>query len=102
MSHGERANRFDCYVVAGQCVTREVSGAPTLGEMSGAATPTAVEAPPLDDRDVEPRTPMKRLGSTRKLAAFNSEPIFGGQWQSYMAIWRILREVDIPLDGGSP
>lgn len=40
--------------------------------MSGAATPTAAEAPPLDDRDVEPRTPMKRLGSTRKLAAFNN------------------------------
>lgn len=54
-------------------MTREASGgAHTLG-MSGAATPTAVEAPPLDDRDVEPRTPMKRLGSTRKLAAFNSE-----------------------------
>ncbi|XP_048483188.1 rho GTPase-activating protein 4 isoform X3 [Plutella xylostella] len=31
---------------------------------------TAVEV--LDDRDAEPRTPMKRLGSTRKLAAFNN------------------------------
>ena len=45
--------------------------------MSGATTPTATEAPAalaaLDERDVEPRTPMKRLGSTRKLAAFNSE-----------------------------
>lgn len=40
--------------------------------MSGAATPTAAEPPALDERDVEPRTPMKRLGSTRKLAAFNS------------------------------
>ncbi|KAJ8719276.1 hypothetical protein PYW08_011451 [Mythimna loreyi] len=44
--------------------------------MSGATTPTAPEAPAaaaaLDDRDVEPRTPMKRLGSTRKLAAFNN------------------------------
>ncbi|CAD0197541.1 unnamed protein product [Chrysodeixis includens] len=40
--------------------------------MSGATTPTAVEAPPLDDRDMEPRTPMKRLGSTRKLAAFSN------------------------------
>ncbi|CAH0726849.1 unnamed protein product, partial [Brenthis ino] len=38
---------------------------------SGATTPTATEAPALDDRDMEPRTPMKRLGSTRKLAAFN-------------------------------
>ncbi|PZC72407.1 hypothetical protein B5X24_HaOG211251 [Helicoverpa armigera] len=40
--------------------------------MSGATTPTGTEAPALDDRDVEPRTPMKRLGSTRKLAAFNN------------------------------
>ncbi|CAH0686516.1 unnamed protein product [Spodoptera exigua] len=40
--------------------------------MSEATTPTATEAPALDDRDVEPRTPMKRLGSTRKLAAFNN------------------------------
>ncbi|KAJ0176350.1 hypothetical protein K1T71_008524 [Dendrolimus kikuchii] len=40
--------------------------------MSGAGTPTTTEPPPLDDRDVEPRTPMKRLGSTRKLAAFNN------------------------------
>ncbi|XP_045500115.1 rho GTPase-activating protein 4-like [Colias croceus] len=38
---------------------------------SGATTPTAPE-PPLDERDLEPRTPMKRLGSTRKLAAFNN------------------------------
>lgn len=44
--------------------------------MSGAGTPTTTEPPPLDDRDVEPRTPMKRLGSTRKLAAFNSKPNF--------------------------
>ncbi|XP_063829033.1 SLIT-ROBO Rho GTPase-activating protein 3-like [Ostrinia nubilalis] len=40
--------------------------------MSGAATPTAPEPPALDERDVEPRTPMKRLGSTRKLAAFSN------------------------------
>ncbi|XP_046967821.1 rho GTPase-activating protein 4-like isoform X2 [Vanessa cardui] len=40
--------------------------------VSGTTTPTAVEAPALDDRDMEPRTPMKRLGSTRKLAAFNN------------------------------
>lgn len=42
--------------------------------MSEATTPTG-DAPvfELDDRDAEPRTPMKRLGSTRKLAAFNSE-----------------------------
>ncbi|CAG9788020.1 unnamed protein product [Diatraea saccharalis] len=39
--------------------------------MSGATTP-ATEAPALQDRDVEPRTPMKRLGSTRKLAAFSN------------------------------
>ncbi|KAI8431887.1 hypothetical protein MSG28_004445 [Choristoneura fumiferana] len=40
--------------------------------MSEATTPTG-EVPvfELDDRDAEPRTPMKRLGSTRKLAAFN-------------------------------
>lgn len=37
------------------------------------ASAGASAAPPLDDRDVEPRTPMKRLGSTRKLAAFSSE-----------------------------
>lgn len=41
--------------------------------MSGAATPTTAEPPALDERDVEPRTPMKRLGSTRKLAAFSSK-----------------------------
>ncbi|CAH2041808.1 unnamed protein product, partial [Iphiclides podalirius] len=40
--------------------------------MSVATTPTAAEAPALDERDLEPRTPMKRLGSTRKLAAFSS------------------------------
>ncbi|CAG9582901.1 unnamed protein product [Danaus chrysippus] len=49
---------------------------------SGGTTPTMPEAPApagsvqppqplLDDRDLEPRTPMKRLGSTRKLAAFS-------------------------------
>ncbi|XP_050663603.1 rho GTPase-activating protein 4-like isoform X2 [Leptidea sinapis] len=52
------------------------------GSGSGATTPCAVEAPSapatapvlasLDERDLEPRTPMKRLGSTRKLAAFNN------------------------------
>ncbi|CAG4961249.1 unnamed protein product [Colias eurytheme] len=41
---------------------------------SGATTPTAPE-PPLDERDLEPRTPMKRLGSTRKLAAFNTKAL---------------------------
>ncbi|CAH2982782.1 unnamed protein product [Chilo suppressalis] len=42
--------------------------------MSGAAPASALvsEAPALQDRDVEPRTPMKRLGSTRKLAAFSN------------------------------
>ncbi|KAM3956400.1 LOW QUALITY PROTEIN: rho GTPase-activating protein 4 [Aphomia sociella] len=44
--------------------------------MSGATTPTTTEPPAslptLDDRDMEPRTPMKRLGSTRKLAAFSN------------------------------
>ncbi|OWR47963.1 hypothetical protein KGM_213987 [Danaus plexippus plexippus] len=47
---------------------------------SGGTTPTMPEAPApagsvqplLDDRDLEPRTPMKRLGSTRKLAAFST------------------------------
>ncbi|XP_061376966.1 rho GTPase-activating protein 4-like [Danaus plexippus] len=47
---------------------------------SGGTTPTMPEAPApagsvqplLDDRDLEPRTPMKRLGSTRKLAAFSN------------------------------
>ncbi|KPI91029.1 hypothetical protein RR46_14533 [Papilio xuthus] len=41
--------------------------------MSGATTPTAAECATLDERDLEPRTPMKRLGSTRKLAAFSSK-----------------------------
>lgn len=40
---------------------------------SGATTPTLGEAAALDERDLEPRAPMKRLGSTRKLSAFNSE-----------------------------
>ncbi|XP_013161902.1 PREDICTED: SLIT-ROBO Rho GTPase-activating protein 2-like [Papilio xuthus] len=40
--------------------------------MSGATTPTAAECATLDERDLEPRTPMKRLGSTRKLAAFSN------------------------------
>lgn len=44
--------------------------------MSVATTPTTAEAPALDERDLEPRTPMKRLGSTRKLAAFSSMFIF--------------------------
>uniref|UniRef100_A0A2H1VXU4 SFRICE_036303 n=1 Tax=Spodoptera frugiperda TaxID=7108 RepID=A0A2H1VXU4_SPOFR len=50
--------------------------------MSEATTPTATEAPALDDRDVEPRTPMKRLGSTRKLAAFNTRLALCVLWLS--------------------
>ncbi|GBP58970.1 hypothetical protein EVAR_97345_1 [Eumeta japonica] len=43
--------------------------------MSAASTPSGQEAAgsgalELDERDAEPRTPMKRLGSTRKLGAF--------------------------------
>ncbi|XP_072948979.1 rho GTPase-activating protein 4-like [Epargyreus clarus] len=41
------------------------------GAASGAATPPGAEGA-LDERDLEPRTPMKRLGSTRKLAAFTN------------------------------
>ncbi|KPJ15720.1 hypothetical protein RR48_05684 [Papilio machaon] len=44
--------------------------------MSGATTPTAAECAALDERDLEPRTPMKRLGSTRKLAAFSTRQLF--------------------------
>lgn len=44
-----------------------------MDAMSGTTTPTTTEPPALDERDLEPRTPMKRLGSTRKLAAFNSK-----------------------------
>ncbi|CAH4031608.1 unnamed protein product [Pieris brassicae] len=43
--------------------------------VSEATTPSTAEPPaaaPYDERDLEPRTPMKRLGSTRKLAAFNN------------------------------
>ncbi|CAH2220535.1 jg25680, partial [Pararge aegeria aegeria] len=62
---GVRANE-QISVVQGAAL--EASGA-MAG--SGATTPTLGEAPALDERDLEPRTPMKRLGSTRKLAAFN-------------------------------
>lgn len=41
------------------------------GAMASAEEPPADDAPLLED--MEPRTPMKRLGSTRKLAAFNSK-----------------------------
>ncbi|CAK1542848.1 unnamed protein product [Leptosia nina] len=41
--------------------------------MSGSSVTTPSGDPSfLDERDLEPRTPMKRLGSTRKLAAFNN------------------------------
>lgn len=43
------------------------------GAGAGAVVPVPAEALALDERDAEPRTPMKRLGSTRKLAAFTSK-----------------------------
>ncbi|CAF4858091.1 unnamed protein product [Pieris macdunnoughi] len=53
--------------------------------VSEATTPSTAEPPaaavPFDERDLEPRTPMKRLGSTRKLAAFNKN--VSGRGQAY-------------------
>lgn len=48
-----------------------MSATPPAEGGAGAVVPAEPLA--LDDRDAEPRTPMKRLGSTRKLAAFTSK-----------------------------
>lgn len=50
---------------------RKAQAAMSAGGVEAGAGASGTAA--LDERDMEPRTPMKRLGSTRKLAAFNSE-----------------------------
>lgn len=58
---------------SGKCLCKCNAMSVTPPAEGGAGAMVPAEPLALDDRDAEPRTPMKRLGSTRKLAAFASK-----------------------------